>query len=373
MSEAHASHAPSATVKLPPLKIGSLELKHPTILAPMEGVTDRAFRGLIRSFGGCGLTVTEFVSSEGMKRKEPKAWRQAELDPQERPVSIQIYGREPENMAEAARICEGLGADIIDINLGCPSKHVTSGSSGSALMKEPDRAQRIFQAVQAAISVPMTVKMRLGWDDASLNAPEISWIAQEEGAQLVTVHGRTREQMYKGAANWEAVAEVKRRVRVPVVVNGDILTARDALIALEQSGADGVMVGRGSVRDPWIFERISAVLRGAPFEEPSLEARRAALLRYLDLLQQGVRSELHALGRFKKMIGFFTRGLPYGDELREQMFHIHSIEKIYQAAHVYFDRLISEGLHTGFSALHDARQLGDELTHKEEKYAVYLR
>lgn len=373
MSDPQAPRELPQAPALSPLQIGPIQLAHPTILAPMEGVTDRAFRGLIRSFGGCGLTVTEFVSSEGMKRRDPKAWRQAALDPDERPVSIQIYGRDPESMAEAARACEGMGADIIDINLGCPSKHVTSGASGSALMKEPDRARRIFQAVKGAISVPMTVKMRLGWDESRLNAPEISWIAQEEGAQLVTVHGRTREQMYKGIADWAAIAEVKQRVGVPVIVNGDILTARDALLALEASGADGVMVGRGSVRDPWIFERISAVLRGEPFEEPSLDARRAALLRYLDLLQQGVRSELHALGRFKKAIGFFTRGLPYGDELRAQIFQLHEIQAVYQAAHAYFDQLVEEGLNQGFSALHEAYQPGAALSKKQEKYAVFIR
>lgn len=360
-------------LSLSPLKIGSITLKYPTILAPMEGVTDRAFRGLIRSFGGCGLTVTEFVSSEGMKRRDPKAWRQAELDPEESPVSVQIYGREPQNMAEAARVCEGLGAHIIDLNLGCPSKHVTSGSSGSALMREPQRAQHIFQAVKAAIKVPMTVKMRLGWDDTSLNASEISYLAQEEGADLVTIHGRTREQMYRGIADWQAIAEVKKRLTIPVVVNGDILTEKDALLALQQSQADGIMVGRGAVRDPWIFERVSAILRGESFVEPSLDARRDALLKYFDLLKLNAKSEQHATGRLKKVIGFFTRGLPHGDELRELIFHLQTIEAIDQAAYDYFDRLIAEGLNRSFSALHNAYHPQDELSKKQEKYAVFKR
>ena len=179
---------PVSTILPTPLKIGQIELETPTILAPMEGITDRAFRGLIRSFGGCGLTVTEFVSSEGMMRKDRKAWKQAELDPNEHPVSIQIYGRDPHKMAEAAQMCEGFGADIIDLNLGCPSKQVTSGCSGSALMREPDLAQAIFKSVKKAIKVPMTVKMRLGWDDRSLNADDIAYRAQEEGADLVTIH-----------------------------------------------------------------------------------------------------------------------------------------------------------------------------------------
>ena len=358
---------------LPPLSVGPITLAHPTILAPMEGVTDRAFRGLIRGFGGCGLTVTEFVSSEGMKRDDPKAWRQAELDPEERPVSIQIYGREPGAMAEAARACEGLGADVIDINLGCPSKAVTSGSSGSALMREPERAYKIFKAVRAAISVPMTVKMRLGWDDQRLNAPEIAYQAQEEGASLVTVHGRTRQQMYRGVADWRAVGEVKAKVSVPVVVNGDILTADDALLALEHSKADGVMIGRGALRDPWVFQRVAHALRGERFEEPSLEARRDALLHYFDLLQQGVKSERHAVGRLKKVIGFFTRGLPYGEELRDEAFHLHELEAIYHAVSAYFERLAREGLSDGFAQLHGAHEVGTSLSEREAKFAVFQR
>ena len=361
------------SLPLPPLKIGELTLAHPTILAPMEGVTDRPFRGLIRGFGGCGLTVTEFVSSEGMKRHDPKAWRQAELGEGERPVSIQIYGREPVAMAEAARACEGLGADIIDINLGCPSKSVTSGSSGSALMREPERAYAIFKAVRAAIKVPMTVKMRLGWDEQRLNAPEVAYQAQEEGASLVTVHGRTREQMYRGVADWAAIRLVKERLSVPLVVNGDILTDHDALRALELSGADGVMIGRGALRDPWVFQRVAHALRGEPFEEPSLRARRDALLHYFDLLSLGVRSEQHAVGRLKKVLGFFTRGLPYGEALREEAFHLHELEAIYACARAYFERLEREGLTESFSSLHGAYEVGAELSSRDEKFAVFQR
>lgn len=359
----------SASV-LKTVKIGNIQLDSPTALAPMEGVTDRAFRALIRGVGGCGLTVTEFVSSESLKRNDRKAWQHAELDPNEHPVSIQIYGRDPQAMAEAAKECEGLGADIIDLNLGCPSKQVTGGCSGSALMKEPERAKSIFKAVKAAISIPMTVKMRLGWDHDRLNAAEIAYSAQEEGAEMIAVHGRTRMQMYRGSADWGAIKTVSERISIPLFVNGDILNAQGALKALKESGAQGVMIGRGAVRDPWVFKRVNAALLGQGFVEPPLRERLASLKQYFDYLCQGVHSEKHACGRIKKVIGLFTRGLPYGDELRQQIFHLHELEKIYQATEDYFARLESEGINQ-FGKLYDATPRSIQLDERSERYAVY--
>jgi len=341
--------------------IGKVKIDPPCALAPMEGITDRDFRSLIRGLGGCGLTVTEFVSSEAMTRSVAKAWRMAEIDPDEHPVSIQIYGRDPERMADAARYCADLGCDVVDINCGCPSKSVTSGCAGSALMREPERAGEIFGAVGKAAAergVPFTVKMRTGWDSESRNAPDVARRAVDAGARMIAVHGRTRCDMYKNHADWEFVGKVKASVPVPVLVNGDILTVEDALRALRESGADGVMVGRGVLRNPWLLRQIGEALRGEEISEPSLEERRTVLLGYFRQLEAGIaadgeRFEKAVLGRIKKATGYFTRGLPYGSRLRDRIFHSHAIDDAVAHVNEYFDLLAERRVSTAFAAVHD--------------------
>lgn len=358
--------------------IGPVAVQPATALAPMEGITDLGFRTLVRDLGGCGLTVTEFIHSQALSRQDARAWRMAELGPDEHPVSIQIYGREPEVLARAAAFCQDLGADIVDLNLGCPSKQVTSGCSGSALMREPCLAQNIFKAVAAAITVPLTVKMRLGWDDERRNAPELARMAEDAGARMVVVHGRTRMQMYQGVADWAAVRAVKAAVGVPVLVNGDILTAEDAVTAVRLSGADGVMVGRGTMRDPWLLRRIADRFAGRAQYTPSLDDRKACLLKYFDLLVQqtpapaeggrarsGTRAsaEQRALGRMKKVTGYFTRGLPLGGELREAIYHAHAVAPVYAAVHAWFDRLAALGVgDAGFAEVHAEGAAGPAAT-----------
>lgn len=350
---------PPCPIDRPGFAVGPLRVDPPTALAPMEGITDRPFRRMIRDLGGCGLTVTEFINSDQLGKQNRRAWAMAELDPSEHPVSIQIYGREPETMAVAAAQCEELGADIVDLNLGCPSKRVTGGCSGSALMREPELAQRMFEAVAQAIAVPMTVKMRLGWDADSHNAPLIARMAQDAGAQMVAVHGRTRMQMYKGVADWRAVRRVVEAVDIPVLVNGDVLTVDDGIAALEQSGASGVMVGRGTMRDPWILRRIADRLAGRTPYRPPLADREAVLLRYFAHIEADAREtgsrrpEQKAIGRMKKVTGYFTRGLPYGAELREAIYHSHEIAPIHDAVRDYFARLAAEGIDDGFARVHD--------------------
>ena len=354
-----------------PFTAGPHVIDPPVVLAPMEGVTDRAFRTLVRGLGGCGLTVTEFVSSEGLTREVESAWKMAELDPDEHPVSIQIYGRCPERMAAAARHCEALGADLVDINLGCPSKRVVSGCAGSALMREVSVARDIFQAVSEAITVPMTVKMRLGWDYDSVNAPEVAALAVEHGAQMVAVHGRTRTQAYKGHARWDLIRHVRDAVTVPLLVNGDIVCPDSARRALEASGADGVMVGRGVMGDPWTLRRIADALAGVPFVEPTLEERRDVLLEFIDRMERvgGYRTpdgggahgdgspgaggqargavapavlDGRSLVRLKKVVTYFSKGLYNAGRLRDEIQRAGSLDDARVLVRQFFAALIDD-------------------------------
>ncbi|MFN8179932.1 MAG: tRNA dihydrouridine synthase DusB [bacterium] len=345
-------------------EVGRVRIDPPCVLAPMESITDRDFRRLIRGLGGCGLTVTEFVSSEAMTRSVAKAWRMAEVDPDEHPVSIQIYGRDPVRMADAARYCVDLGADIVDVNCGCPSKSVTSGCAGSALMREPDRAAEIFAAVGRAVAphgVPFTVKMRTGWDADTRNAPDVARRAVDAGAAMIAVHGRTRCDMFKNKADWSFVRAVKDGVRVPVLVNGDILTVEDARSALDASGADGVMVGRGVLRNPWLLSQIAQSLRGETPAEPTLDDRHDVLRRHFaqlaDLGETFVgdeeRRDRVALGRIKKIAGYFTRGLPWGGRLRQRLFHAVTVADARVVVEEYFDLLGQHRVRDAFLRVHD--------------------
>ena len=303
---------------LKPIKIGPVEVVSPVILAPMTAVTDLPFRRIVKRYGA-GLTVSEMIASQAMVRETRQSLQKAMWDPSEEPVSMQLAGCEPNVMAEAAKLNEQRGAAIIDINMGCPVKKVVNGEAGSALMRDLKLAGSIIEATVKAVRVPVTLKMRMGWNHDSLNAPELASVAEDLGVRIITVHGRTRCQMYKGKADWAFVRKVKEAVSVPVIVNGDICSIEDARVALKQSGADGVMIGRGAYGRPWLLAQVMADLSGRGARpDPSLDEQLEVMLEQYEAMLElyGTHTGVNLA---RKHIGWYTKGLPGSAELRNHV------------------------------------------------------
>jgi nifR3 family TIM-barrel protein len=324
--------------EIKPFRIRDIEINPPLVLSPMAGVTDISFRRLLKARGGIGLTVSEFISVEGLTRSNPKSKRQMRFYENERPFAVQIFGGRPERMRMAAEMAEEVGADILDVNCGCPAPKVVKHGGGSGLLKDHPRLEEILKEIKKAITIPMTVKIRAGFYDHTINAVDTAKLAADCGAEHIALHGRTKEQGYRGQANWELVKQIKEAVSVPVSGSGDVTTIEQALGRFRETGCDGVLIGRGAMQNPWIFRQIEDTMHGREPFQPTLEDKRTVLLEYFEMLREDMR-EMAAIGRMKQLAGQFTRGLHGGALFRTAMFHSHSVEEILDRISEYFETI----------------------------------
>jgi tRNA-dihydrouridine synthase B len=340
------------------LRVGGVAIAHPTALAPMAGMTDTAFRRLVKRHGGCGLVVTEMVSSEGLVRGIGRTLEYAEYTEEERPVSVQIFGGDPAVMAEAARIVEGMGADIVDVNMGCPVPKIAKHNAGCSLMREPAHAASVVRAMASAVKIPVTVKMRAGWNEHDINAPVLARLVEDAGAAAVAVHGRTAAQSYTGESDWSLIARVAESVRIPVFGSGDCVEADQVVGRLRANGVGGVLVGRGALRNPWIFAQAEAARRGEAPAPVTSEMRGRFLLEYIDLLikervgeAEGFRHaapgaiaapapakgrERWVINKVRALGSWFTKGLDGGSDLRVAINSAESIPHLRDIIHGFF-------------------------------------
>jgi nifR3 family TIM-barrel protein len=318
------------------MRYGTVQIDPPLVLAPMAGITDRQFRLILRRVGGVGLVAMEFISSEALTRGNERTIQMMHYCEEERPISIQIYGSDAQRMAEAARIVEAIGADVCDINMGCPANKILKGCAGCALMSDLDLARRIIASVRGAISIPLTVKFRAGIRDEQLGYLELGRICEGEGVTAVALHPRTAKQMYRGQADWSRIARLKEALSIPVVGNGDVCTPEDALTMLRETGCDGVMIGRASMKNPWIYRQIADELDGRPRHEPTLEDRRELILAHFRLLTEQEESKF-ALHKLRTFTGWYTHGLTDGRRLRTKIGSLETAEAFLEAVEQFFE------------------------------------
>jgi tRNA-dihydrouridine synthase B len=334
------------------MKIGNVSLAWPFVVAPMAGMTDTAFRRLVKRQGGCGLVVTEMVSSEGLVRGIDRTLEYAEYTEEERPVSIQIFGGDPVKMADAAQIVESLGADIVDVNMGCPVPKIAKHNAGCSLMREPEHAASVIAAMAKRVKIPVTVKMRAGWNEQSINAPDLARRVEDAGAAAVAVHGRTAAQSYSGHSDWQLIDEVAGAVNIPVLGSGDC-TEPEQILERMNTGVSGVLVGRGVLRNPWILAQAADLAAARPPREVTLQERGRFLLEYMDLLlhegeneaegfrhkaaQSEARHERWVINKMRALMSWYSKGLQNGGQLRTTINSAQSISEVRELVQTFFE------------------------------------
>jgi len=312
----------------------------PLLLAPMAGVTDRDFRLLVRRIGGVGVVTMEFISSRALVGGHRGARELMHFSDEERPLAIQIYGSDVDTMAEAAEIVEDLGADICDINMGCPANKVLKGCAGAALMSDLPLAERMVATVKKRLSIPLTVKFRLGLDDKRRNYIELGRVCEANGVSAVAMHGRTAKQMFSGEADWSSIARLKEALSIPVIGNGDVREAEDAVRMMAETGCDGVMIARAATKNPWIFRQAEALLSGGSIAEPTIADRRDLILEHFRMVAAREDGKF-AIHKLRKFTGWYTHGLPHGRKLRQQISSLPDVASFLDAVESFFDDILA--------------------------------
>jgi tRNA-dihydrouridine synthase B len=321
------------------IRIQNMLVNPPTFLSPMAGLTDSVFRRLIKRLSGCGLVMTEFTSAEGLTRNSLKSKRMLFYHEEERPVTAQLFGADPERLAEAARMVEDLGFDAIDLNLGCPAKKVVKACGGSALLREARLLEQILRTIRAATAMPFTIKIRAGWDETEIVAVQVGKMAEDIGVDAVAFHARTRVQGFSGHSNWSLIGELKSYLRIPVIGNGDIVTPDDAFRMKKETGCDGVMIGRGALSNPWIFRQIDELQSGIPVTQPDVADKYQLIKSYFRLLFE--EETPGAIGKMKQFASWFTHAIPHGAALRKSIYESQSESEVMARIEEFFQNALA--------------------------------